>query len=320
MSDSPASDADSILACEECLSPAEAFSVVGNETRLSILEALWRMDRPAAFSDLRREVEMRDSAQFNYHLSKLTGQFVTKTDDGYDFRSAGRAVIQAVLSGTINQDPEIEPFEVAGDCVNCGAPLEAHYRNEQVRIRCTECGRPHGGYSFPPGGLEERTPEELMNAFNQRARHLSCLSADGVCPECSGRMSTHLYDVDDDEVFDMDVRVEHECQRCQHSIVSSVGLVLLDDAEIVSFYRDHGIDLNTVPYWTLEWCVTDNYTTVERRGGPDANDEWRITLTIPVEDEQLVLDLDGDLNVLDTERREARPAGESLGEERAGGP
>ena len=36
------SDAEraSLLDCEECLQPAEAFSVVGNETRLAILEAL----------------------------------------------------------------------------------------------------------------------------------------------------------------------------------------------------------------------------------------------------------------------------------------
>ncbi|MFC7235420.1 winged helix-turn-helix domain-containing protein [Halosegnis marinus] len=301
MSDSQTEDADSILACGECISPAEAFAVVGNETRLSILEALWRMDRPAAFSDLRREVGMSDSAQFNYHLSKLTGQFVRKTDDGYDFRSAGRSVIAAVLSGTLNQDPRLDPFEVEGECVDCGAALEAYYRNEEVRIRCSDCGRNHGGYSFPPGGLEDRTREELMDAFNQRARHLSCLSADGVCPECSGRMETRLFDVDGENGFDLDVRVEHECRRCHHTIYSSVGLVLLDDAEVVSFYRDHGIDLNAVPYWTLEWCVTDEYTTVERNGGSDGT--WRITVAVPVEDEELVVSLDGSLNVLDTERR-----------------
>jgi hypothetical protein len=301
MSDAPSEDVDSILACEECLSPAEAFAVVGNETRLAILEALWRMDRPAAFSDLRREVGMSDSAQFNYHLSKLTGQFVSKSEDGYDFRTAGRSVIAAVLSGTINQDPRLEPFEVAGACVDCGAALEAYYENEQVRIRCTDCERPHGGYSFPPGGLEDRTRAELMDAFNQRARHLSCLSADGVCPECSGRMETRLFDVEDDGGYDLDVRVEHECRRCRHAIHSSVGLVLLDDAEVVSFYRDHGIDLNAVPYWTLEWCVTDEHTTVEQYGHDDR--PWRITMTVPVDDEALVVALDGDLNVLDTERR-----------------
>lgn len=301
MSDSPSGDADSILSCEECISPAEAFAVVGSETRLAILEALWRLDRPAAFSDLRREVGMSDSAQFNYHLSKLTGQFINKSDDGYEFRTAGRSVIAAVLSGTINQDPRIEPFEVEGACVDCGAGLEAYYENEQVRIRCTDCDRPHGGYSFPPGGLEDRTRAELMKAFNQRARHLSCLSADGVCPECSGRMETNLFDVENDHGYDLDVRVEHECQRCHHTIYSSVGLVLLDDAEVVSFYRDHGVDLNAVPYWTLEWCVTDEYTTIEQYG--DDERPWRITVRVPVDDEELVVALDSDLNVLDTKRR-----------------
>ncbi|MFB6118907.1 winged helix-turn-helix domain-containing protein [Halosegnis sp.] len=308
MSDSQTNEADSILACEECLAPAEAFAVVGNETRLAILEALWELDRPAAFSDIRREVGMADSAQFNYHLSKLRGQFVRKTDDGYEFRAAGRSVIAAVLSGTLNQDPRLRPFEVTGECVDCGASLVAGYEDEQVRVRCGECGRGHGSYAFPPGGLADRTREELMDAFNQRARHLSCLSADGVCPECSGRMETHLFDTRDDPDADLDVRVEHECQRCHHTIHSSVGLVLLDDAEVVSFYRDHGIDLNAVPYWTLEWCVTDEHTTVEQVGGDGPGDAWRITVTVPLEDERLVVALDDDLDVLDATRRPCEAA------------
>ena len=297
MSDAPPSDTESLLACEECLAPSEAFAVVGNETRLSILEALWTLDRPAAFSDIRREVGMSDSAQFNYHLSKLRGQFIHKTDDGYECRAAGRSVIAAVLSGTLNHDPSLEPFTVAGSCLSCDGPLEAVYEDERIEIRCRDCERSHGGYAFPPGGIEDRTREELMAAFNQRARHLSCLSADGVCPDCSGRMETHLADVRDTDDPER-VRVEHECQRCHHSIRSSVGLVLLDDARIVSFYQDHDIDLNSVPFWTLDWCVSDRHTTVER-----SSDPWRLTLSIPLDDEQLVLDLDGDLSVLAAERR-----------------
>lgn len=58
-----------ILECEDCLAPAEAFSVVANESRLAILEALWRApDNSVGFSELRREVRMTDSAQF-----KLSG-------------------------------------------------------------------------------------------------------------------------------------------------------------------------------------------------------------------------------------------------------
>jgi hypothetical protein len=73
----------------------EAFATLGNETRLSILLALWEAYEPfvatnaVAFSELRERVGMRDSGQFNYHLDKLRGHFVRKTDAGYELRRAG---------------------------------------------------------------------------------------------------------------------------------------------------------------------------------------------------------------------------------------
>ncbi|MEF8876279.1 MAG: winged helix-turn-helix domain-containing protein [Haloarculaceae archaeon] len=292
-----AEDEESILTCEECLSPAEAFAVVGNETRLRILEALWRADRPAAFSDLRRRVGMRDSAQFNYHLDRLVGQFVRKTEAGYEFRQAGRAVIRSVLAGTLNQRPEIDPFPVSGTCVDCDGGLQARYEDEHFHIECSACGRPHGGYPFPPGGLEDRTREEALAAFNQRARHLSCLSKDGVCPECNGRMETSVGYAPEGNAMGLDVWVDHECTRCNLTTTASTGLALLDDAEVVSFYRDHGVDLNEVPFWTLDWCVSDERTEVA------SEDPWRLRGTIPLEDEALVATLDGDLAVVSTERR-----------------
>jgi hypothetical protein len=301
--DASAGGDGSILSCEECLPPADAFAIVGNETRLRILEALWAADRPAAFSDLRRSVGMRDSAQFNYHLDKLRGQFVRRTDEGYEFRQAGKAVVRAVLAGTYNQDPELEPFPVEGECVACKAGLQASYRDEAFLVMCTECERPHGTYSFPPGGLADRDREEVLSAFNQRARHLACLTADGVCPECNGRVRTDLLEPDElppgkvEPIAEQALFVVHECERCDNHIVSSVGLTLLDDAEIVSFYRDHGIDLNAVRFWTLEWCISDRYTEVLAR------DPWRIRVTVPLGDEELRVTVDGDLAVTHTERR-----------------
>ena len=116
---------------EECLQPAEAFPVVGNETRLDTLEALWAApERPVTFSELRSRVGMADSAQFNYHLQRLTGQFVAKTDDGYDFRNFGRTVIQAAFSWLLNRDPELEPLAAEGDCIDCGAGPGAFCEDE----------------------------------------------------------------------------------------------------------------------------------------------------------------------------------------------
>lgn len=198
--------------------------------------------------------------------------------------------------GDVQPGPELAPFPVKGSCVACDGGLGATYTDERLKVRCAECERVHANFAFPPGGLEDRTREEVLAAFNQRARHLAYLTADGVCPDCNGRIQTAIEPADED-IADLDLVVRHECQRCGNPTVSSVGLALLDDAEIVSFYRDHGIDLNTVRFWTLEWCVSDHYTEVLSR------DPWRLRVTIPLGDEELRVTVDDALAVQHTERR-----------------
>lgn len=281
--------------CEECVPPAEAFSVIGNETRLSILEALWEAsERPVSFSDLHGRVGMRDSAQFNYHLKQLLGQFVVRTDDGYDLRHAGESVIQAVLSGSFNQNPDGR-FDVEGECVTCEGALDARYRDEHIAISCSDCGQRHGEYAFPPGGLDGRTDEEVLAAFDQRVRHLHCLAADGVCPACNGRMETTVH-YEDECCLRLDLQVDHRCVRCRHRLCSTAGLRLLEHSEVVSFYRAHGTDLGSIPYWRLPWCVSDEYVTTL------SEDPWRLRVRIPLDDEELHVDLDGDLDVSEVER------------------
>ncbi|WP_207591414.1 DUF7351 domain-containing protein [Halomontanus rarus] len=286
------------------LDPADAFALIGNETRLAILEALWAADdRPVPFSALRREVGMRDSAQFNYHLQKLTGHFITKVDgasdedgtgdDGYAFKHAGEKVVRSVIAGSFNEHPTFEPFAVEGSCFACNGALEARYDDERLTIVCTDCGEAHGEYSFPPGGLNDRTAEEIADAFDQRVRHLHCLAADGVCPECSGRMETEI--VDEGECcLGVRVRVDHECAQCGHTLCSAAGLRLLDHSAVVSFHRERGVPLDERSYWTLPWCVSDEYTQVLER------DPWRLEVRMPVDGDELRVTLDGDLSVLET--------------------
>jgi hypothetical protein len=277
----------SLQECTDCVAPAEAFSIVGNETRLAILEALWEADcEPVRFSRLRERVGLRDSAQFNYHLDKLTDQFVRKREEGYELRTAGAKVVQAVLAGSFNQHPELEPFPVEGECVDCGGPLEARYADERLAVRCRDCGRRHGDYPFPPGGLNDRTREEIVEAFDQRVRHLHCLAKDGVCPECGGRMETTLRE-DERCCLGVALRADHVCQQCGHELCSAPGLALLDQSDVVAFHRDHGVDLGRTPYWQLEWCVGDEAATVR------STDPWRV---------EVAIDLDGDLTVVAVER------------------
>ncbi|MFC6960787.1 winged helix-turn-helix domain-containing protein [Halocatena marina] len=286
-----------IQECDECVSPAEAFSIIGNETRLSILEALWAVEnRPVRFSRLRKQVGMRDSAQFNYHLDKLIGQFVVRSEKGYDLRNAGERVVEAVLAGSFNEHPRVEPFTIDSPCTRCDAPLRVYYEDEQLTVECPECDRGHGTYTFPPGGLHDRSHDELLTAFDQRVRHLHCLAADGVCPACSGRMRTTI--VREDECcLGVDLRADHVCEQCNHNLCSAIGLSLLDHSAVVAFHKEHDIDLNSTPYWNFEWCVSDDQTTVL------SEDPWRLRVDIPLDAQTLSVVLDGDLTVIETEHR-----------------
>lgn len=85
---------------ESLLPPDEAFAVLGNKTRISILLALEGSDDALAYSELKREVGVCDSGRFNYHLEKLLGHFVVETDDGYRLRDIGRRAAEAVVAET----------------------------------------------------------------------------------------------------------------------------------------------------------------------------------------------------------------------------
>lgn len=278
---------------EHCLGPAEAFSLVGEETRMTILEALWyAADSPVTFSELYDRLETDSTARFNYHLNELAGHFLRKTERGYELRTAGENVVRVVVEGSFNAHPDIQPIDTGDACTQCGETLLARYEDEQFAIDCPACGQAHGTYGFPPGGLIGRDDDEILSAFDRRVRHRHSLAGDGVCPDCSGRMQTAISRHEDGA----DLRAAYTCEQCQQRFFSPVGLALLDRPALVSFYRDHDIDIATRPYWRLDWCVTDDHLTV------DSTDPWRLTITVPLDGDTLSLTLDGSLGVVESDR------------------
>jgi hypothetical protein len=281
---------------DHCLKPAEAFAMIGNEIRVAILEALWHADeQPVGFTTLYERAGADNTSKFNYHLGQLTGHFVRKVDDGYELRTAGESVVRAAVEGSFNAHPDLDPIDTGDDCTRCGDPLVATYSDETFAIECPACGRTHGQYSFPPGGLIGRDDAETLSAFDQRVRHLHSLARDGVCPECSGQMRTDVVR-GEDCCLDADLRVEYTCLQCHHGLCSTVGLAVLDQPPVVSFYRDHGVDIQTTPYWRLDWCVSDDRATVA------STDPWRIEVSVTEGSETLAVSLDGELSVVATDR------------------
>ncbi|GAA0681578.1 ArsR/SmtB family transcription factor [Natronoarchaeum mannanilyticum] len=293
------SDAAPAARTESELLPADVFSTLGNDTRVDILRALLELgadDHPVSFTALFDQVDIDDSANFSYHLRQLTGHFVKQSDDGYEFRYPGRKVVSSIFTGALTERAQLGFFPVEGSCYACDGELHGWYVDDTLSIGCVDCGAVQVSYPFPSGGLDDRSTDDLLEAFHHYVRHHYCLAADGVCPECTGAVETSL--VRDPADADLDVGVEHVCQRCQYSLQSTVGVTLLDHSDTLVFYANRGVDLNTEPFWQFDWCVSDEYTTVV------SEEPLRVRLSLPCGDDKLDVLIDETVSVIETTVRE----------------
>lgn len=217
------------------LPPDDAFALLGNETRMEILQALSEGDEPMSFSSLQDRVSVADSGQFNYHLDKLVGHFVRHTEDGYTLRRAGERVIEAVLSGAVTDAPVLEPTEIDETCPFCGAPVEVGFTEERVEFYCTSCPgsfRPTraqesfevedhgylGRLSLPPAGLQDRTPQEIVEAAWIWGELEVMAMSTGVCPRCSADLERSI-----------DVCPDHDaseglCETCGRRYAANINV------------------------------------------------------------------------------------------------
>ncbi|TKX74913.1 ArsR family transcriptional regulator [Halorubrum sp. GN11_10-6_MGM] len=280
---------------ESRIPPSEVFTILGNETRVQVLHALLDLgadESPVSFTDLFERVDAADSANFSYHLDRLTGHFVRRRDDGYELRAPGRKVVSSIFTGTLTERAQLGFFPAAGSCHACGEDLHAWYVDDTLSIGCTDCGAIQVSYPFPAGALDGRSTDDLLDAFGHYVRHHYCLAADGVCPECTGAVETELVRTPDEE--GQAVAVEHTCGRCSYDLRSTVGLLLLDDADVLRFHADRGVDLSSVPFWTFDWCVSDAATTVV------SEEPLRVRLTVDCAGDEIRAVVDESGTVVET--------------------
>jgi len=87
---------------------SETLALLGDERRVAILRELAAAGAvpdstvTISFSELLDRVGIRDSGQFNYHLGRLRGRFVDRTDDGYRLTSTGAALGETILGSVEN--------------------------------------------------------------------------------------------------------------------------------------------------------------------------------------------------------------------------
>lgn len=275
---------------DDALSPADAFSLLADETRLGIVEALVdsafeSMGDPVSFSDLRRLVGVDDAGKFNYHLGKLQPQFIEKQDDGYVPRFAALEAVGAARAGTFTELPEERRAELDRECRACEEPLTAIHEGSRIQVKCDE----HGGYFqsiVPPRTAANRSVAEVVRfASRDTQREIEKL-VDGVCMICGGSVETTI----PAEPTEEDIAGEHvmaglNCTNCAYRMMLPIAVALISHPAVVAHHYEHGIDLRDDPFFSQEF-TSPEYTTLV------SEDPFEAHVEVPIDGDSIALSVD----------------------------
>lgn len=231
----------------------DAFQLLADETRLDIIEYLRHARTcPVSYADIKNEIGIHDSGRLNYHLDKLTGTFISKSEEGYTLSFGATALYQTILSTRPIANHPSPTFDAEESCPECGSTFEICYEDELVVSQCPECESQSFGYPFPAGGFEGRTDEEALRAVVQRINHHVSLAQRGVCPYCSGKMTAEWL-TDHDTEFPTDVLVHYLCSLCEMELHTSVVTLIAQQSAVVSLFNDYGIDTRELMPWEIRY-------------------------------------------------------------------
>ena len=302
-----------------------AFKLLGSETRLAILLALWEAYEPfsgddaVAFSDLLERVDYDTSSNFSYHLEKLEGHFVESTEDGYRLRQAGHKIVRAVIAGAGITETTLEPTEIGAECYVCGAPLEITYEGEHLYTVCSECPgkfdpdgeKPPGtimGFAFDPAGLSGRRPEELFAAAIFRAMQKFTMQMGGLCPECTGPVDARLAICDDHEPGGVcqkcgrrdRIQARWVCTVCKYAGHARPGGNLVLHPKVLAFYAERGLEVGYDDN-DFEDIVEALTAMSDHEEEIVSTDPPRVRVTVRYAGDELRLIIDEAMNVVDVE-------------------
>jgi len=290
--------------------PEEVFAALSDDTRIAILRTLWDADEPLPFSDLREAVGVRDSGQFNYHLGKLTGQFVKQRDEKYTLTRAGIQINGAIEAGAYTVEASLEPIELDSPCPTCDSDRTLYYEDDTVRVECASCAV-SARFGVPPSVLSDHDRTAIPSVAGRYLKSTFRRITDGFCTFCDGAVHPTVGtmgefiegpeelpdDVPDEfleKVQDLPF-VQYDCEQCGATPSGSLRAVFLSHPAVVSFHYEHGVDVRDVSAWDV--AAFDPERETIRQDEP-----FRASTTFTVDDKSLTLVVDDALGVIEIER------------------
>lgn len=306
---------------------SDMLALLGNETRLGILKAIWEKQIPLApdntvpFSRIFDRVELDDRGNFSYHLEQLEGEFITQHGKrgGYELSIPGLKLVRSLIAGTGVVDETLEPTEIDQPCPLCGAVTSITYREGVVFLLCTECEGLAPGKAdidgvlnatyFEPAGVADRTPEELHAASLAAAMNQARSLFDGVCPTCSGPVDGFLECCPDHEPdggcetcgMHFGTVARFECRVCKYFGGGNLKRIALCHPAVTSFYDDHGISTR-VRADDFESARRVHALIYEYDVNRLSEDPLRVVVTTSVDDDTIRLTFDETARVVDVHR------------------
>lgn len=286
--------------------PEEVFGLLADEIRVGILQALWDNDTgPLSFSELREATGVSDSGQFNYHLGKLVGRFVTRSDDGYDLTQAGKLVNGAIEAGAYTGEATIDPIALEEPCSSCGGDQTLSYEDETVRVSCADCPVEFT-FLVPPGVFAGYAEAAIPGVADRYLRSTVLHTLRGFCCLCDGPLEPTVAPLSSldgvpaetagevVEEADRIPMVTYECDRCAQVVTCSLDLVLMEHPAVVSFHYDRGVDVRERPVWNRVRLDPDRISIT-------GTDPFRAQARYALDDAELVVTVDDTLEVVSVE-------------------
>ncbi len=307
------------------LAPEQVFSLLGNQTRIDIVLALWDARahheyddiidavNTMSFSELRRSVGMRDKGRFNYHLSKLVPELVRHSDDGYRLSGAGRLIIRSVLA--VNGQGVSDGSELLDmPCPVCGETLRATYEDQWLSVKCSVCQGLFGEVvpdgtiyhaPFPAAGLDEHTADNALQTGIYRCMLDMTYLMRKICRDCASPTIASLDYCQDHDATDggvcstcesrYEVWGDIRCDTCRLAKRLPIEVCVMALTPVISFCYERGYDLLSPTIMELESVETMFETTV-------THDPTQVSVSIGEEDDRIVITLDDELRPIGIEQ------------------